>query len=457
MAGRNLLLLAFSLVFYSWGEPQLVVLMLATTAVNYLSGRVIEHSNIQVIKKISLFIGVFFSLAMLIYFKYTAFALDTLLSITGIEIAFATPRLPIGISFYTFQALTYTIDVYRQRTSAQKNPLNVLLYISFFPQLIAGPIVQYGDIAAMLKNRTVNFESFYSGFSRFIIGLSKKVLLANLFGLAITELPTAMGGPISVLGAWVIAVFFALQIYFDFSGYSDMAIGMGRMFGFHFMENFNYPYVSNSISDFWRRCHISLGAFFRDYLYIPLGGNRVGNFRLMLNLLIVWGLTGFWHGASWAFLLWGIYYAVLIIIERMLLASVIRKTPNIIRVLVTLLFVLVGWVIFFYGFTYPIAYTEGVTAGITHIITMFGFGAAPLTDAASIFILKDYLYVLALGILASLPWRTFVQKLTKQGVPTALFLKIGGAVKPLILTALFLLSLSFLVGQTYNPFIYFQF
>jgi alginate O-acetyltransferase complex protein AlgI len=345
---RNGVLLVFSLLFYAWGEPLWVLGMIFTTGVNFVCALVVERIEDAGRRKLLVFIAVAVSLAFLVYFKYAAFLVNSAAGILGVAYSLPARRLPIGISFYTFQAITYTVDVYRGRAKAQENPLLVLLYISFFPQLIAGPIVQYGDIAERLKKRESPPSEAYQGFIRFIVGLSKKVLLANLCGEALNLLPAAGGDqPLSLLGSWLSMLLFALQIYFDFSGYSDMGIGMGRMFGFRFLENFNYPYLSKSISEFWQRWHMSLGAFFRDYVYIPLGGNRVAKHRLALNLLVVWMLTGLWHGASWNFVVWGAYYGALIILERLVFGHLMEKVPVALRTAGTLILVLFGWALFY--------------------------------------------------------------------------------------------------------------
>ena len=443
---RNGVLLVFSIVFYAWGEPLWALGMIFTTGVNYACSLILERTVNSGRRKLLVFIACAVSLAFLVYFKYAAFIVNSLTGLFGREYTMAAGRLPIGISFYTFQAITYTVDVYRGRSQAKKNPLLALLYISFFPQLIAGPIVQYGDVAERLSARSASVRDVYKGMSRFVVGLSKKVLLANLCGEAITQLPAAGGGsPLSVLGSWLLMILFALQIYFDFSGYSDMAIGMGRMFGFSFPENFNYPYISKSITEFWRRWHMSLGAFFREYVYIPLGGNKASKLRVALNLMIVWALTGLWHGAGWNFLVWGAYYGALIIAERFILARVLERTPGILRVAVTLILVLFGWSLFYY---------DSLSAGIRHIGAMVGIGGGGVIDPASVYVFKNSAVLMLASVFCCLPWT----KMKTEGnhMPTVID-RAGSFLRPAFVSGLLVLSMLFLVGQSFNPFLYFRF
>ena len=439
---RNAVLLVFSLIFYAWGEPKWIFVMLLTVTVNYLCGLLIHRSKNTLHRTIAMILGVSLSLGFLVYFKYFGFFSDVVTGLLGIENTFLKPVLPIGISFYTFQVLTYTVDVYRGKVPVQKNYAKLLLYVSFFPQLIAGPIVNYTDIAPSLDSRQENMEDIFQGFIRFFIGFAKKVLLANTCGI-ITD--TLRGGDtLSVAGSWLMAVAYAFQIYFDFSGYSDMAIGMGRMFGFHFFENFNYPYISKSITEFWRRWHISLGTFFRDYVYIPLGGNRVSTLKNIRNIMIVWLLTGFWHGASWNFLAWGIYYGLLLLAEKFLLKNLKKKLPTVVNIAITLLLVLIGWVLFYY---------ESLGDALKHLQVMFGLGGAAWSDPAAVYYGKHYLVFLVAAALASLPWKEYLQKLPHQEV----LVSAGQWLKPLVVTVLFLLALCWIVTQSYNPFLYFRF
>ena len=383
---------------------------------------------------------------MLFYFKYAAFLVNSVTSLFGVSFCIPVLELPIGISFYTFQVLTYTVDVYRDKSPVQRDPFKLMLYVSCFPQLIAGPIVQYSDVAVMLDERESTLEGFTEGMKRFAVGLSKKVLLANVCGLIIEELPSAAGASgMSVLGAWYISVLYSLQLYFDFSGYSDMAIGMGRIFGFTYKENFNYPYISKSASEFWHRWHISLGSFFRDYVYIPLGGNRRGRARTALNLAIVWALTGLWHGASWNFVIWGLYYGVLIILEKLVLADFREKLPGAAQHIAALLLIVVGWTVFYY--------TDMGCLG-KHLGAMFGIGAAGLSDPVTMAVIRKYTVLPLIAAIASLPI------LPRLKAWLGKHEKLEGAadiVSLVCLTALMLLSMIFIVGQSYNPFIYFRF
>ena len=434
---KNAVLLAFSLLFYAWGEPKWIFVMLLTVSVNYFCGILIDKSKSQVTRTLAMIIGVSLSLAFLVYFKYFGFFCDTIMGLFGRENTFISPVLPIGISFYTFQVLTYTVDVYRKKVPVQTNYARLLLYVSFFPQLIAGPIVNYTDIAASLGERKVETEDIFEGFLRFFIGFSKKVLLANTCGVITDKL---VGGDLSVAGSWLLAISFAFQIYFDFSGYSDMAIGMGRIFGFKFFENFNYPYISKSATEFWRRWHISLGTFFRDYVYIPLGGNRGGTWKNIRNILIVWLLTGFWHGASWNFMVWGIYYGILLLAEKYLFRGLKAKLPAFVNVILTLFFVLIGWILFYY---------ENLGDGLSHLGIMFGLSDAPIIDPNAVYYFKHNLVFLIAAALASYPWKQLkiVQRCSAR----------TGWIRPIIITVIFLLAMAMIVTQSYNPFLYFRF
>ena len=440
---RNAVLLLFSLVFYAWGEPKWILCMLGATVINYICALVLEKASSPIRRKVVLALGVIASLAALFYFKYASFFMDTVAELFGVNWRLPDVQLPIGISFYTFQILTYTVDVYRGKVPPQKNFARLLLYVSCFPQLIAGPIVQYADIAAQLDERTTSMSDFADGMGRFSIGLAKKVLLANGCGKAVETLLT--GTVLSVSGAWLGAVLYALQIYFDFSAYSDMAIGLGHVFGFSYRENFNYPYISASVGEFWRRWHISLGSFFRDYVYIPLGGNRTGNWATARNLLIVWTLTGLWHGASWNFVVWGLYYGVWLLIERFALKTVLEKIPKVLRILGTLLIVLVGWVLF---------YHVSLADGWRQITAMFGFGTAGWTDETVTAVLSEITILPLIAALCCLP---VLPKLKTWLETHSNWNRAAEIAAPIFETALLLLSIAFLVGQSYNPFIYFRF
>lgn len=443
---RNGVLLVASLIFYSWGEPIWVLAMIGSTAINYVAAMLIDRASSPGLRKTALVVGAAASLAVLFYFKYAAFLVNSVTSLFGVSFSIPVLELPIGISFYTFQVLTYTVDVYRDKSPVQRDPFKLMLYVSCFPQLIAGPIVQYSDVAVMLDERESTLEGFTEGMKRFAVGLSKKVLLANVCGLIIEELPSAAGASgMSVLGAWYISVLYSLQLYFDFSGYSDMAIGMGRIFGFTYKENFNYPYISKSASEFWRRWHISLGSFFRDYVYIPLGGNRRGRARTALNLAIVWALTGLWHGASWNFVIWGLYYGVLIILEKLVLADFREKLPGAAQHITALFLIVVGWTVFYY--------TDMGCLG-KHLGAMFGIGTAGLSDPVTMAVIRKYTVLPLIAAIASLPI------LPRLKAWLGKHEKLEGAadiVSLVCLTALMLLSMIFIVGQSYNPFIYFRF
>lgn len=437
---RNYLLLAVSLVFYAWGEPTHIFIMLVTTIYIWALGLLLKRSMEQGKKglsKLYLILSLVFSLGTLIYFKYTGFLVSNIpfLENTGLE----SIALPIGISFYTFQALSYIIDVYRGDVKAQKNWVNFSMYISLFPQLIAGPIVRYSDIENQLENRDTSFPRMFKGIRRFTLGLGKKVLLANQIGI-IWE---TLSGNGTVLGAWIAAIAFAFQIYFDFSAYSDMAIGLGNLFGFDFTENFRYPYQSDSITEFWRRWHMTLGTWFREYVYIPLGGNRHGLPRQILNLLIVWFLTGFWHGAAWQFILWGLFYFVFLSAEKLFLLKLLKKLPSFLRHGYALLIVLLGWVLFA---------CADVTAAGNMYKAMFGIGA-PLTDQTAIFTLVSSLLLLAICIIGCTRLPKTVAEWLESKVGATAFSVITYVVIGLVLVA----SVAFLVSDSYNPFLYFRF
>jgi len=440
---RNGVLVAFSLLFYAWGEPKRVLLMIASILLNYAAAIAIDRTSVIRKKRLFLVAGLSLTLGLLIYFKYFAFFFNFAAGIFGSEF-FVEPRsLPIGISFFTFQIITYTVDVYLGKTPVQKSLPRLMLYISFFPQLIAGPIVNYTYIAPQLEKRTTSLADSYAGFRRFLVGLGKKVLIANVCGELLAEL--TLTGEVSVLTAWLGALSYSLQIYFDFSGYSDMAIGLGRIFGFTFLENFNYPYISTSVSEFWRRWHISLGAFFREYVYIPLGGNRVNRSRQIFNLAVVWSLTGLWHGASWNFIVWGIYYGILLILEKQLFQSLLNKIPLLLRWAVTMVLVIFGWVIF---------YHESLAHGLGQIGAMLGIGASSLTDGASLYYLKHYLGSLLLGCAACIPWRDLGKKSVAKSTLPSLCSEWAAAAAA---TVLLVVSVAFMVSGSYNPFLYFRF
>ena len=441
---RNTLLFVVSLIFYAWGEPVYVILMIISTFADYSFALYADRWNRLGNRKKAqraVYATVAFNLGMLGFFKYTDFLIGTVNGVFDLQIPLLNLPLPIGISFYSFQTMSYTIDVYRGEAKPQHNPLDLGAYVALFPQLIAGPIVRYSTIAEQLQSRKESLDRFSDGFCRFIIGLGKKVLIANQVGYIFTQLstPVLAEGSLSVVGAWLGIAAYALQIYFDFSGYSDMAIGLGRMFGFEFLENFNYPYIAKSITDFWRRWHISLSSWFRDYVYIPLGGNRVGRFKQYRNIFVVWMLTGIWHEANWNFVLWGMYYAILLMTEKAFLGKLIKKLPSFFQHLYALFFVLIGWVIFA---------VEDLNVMTIWFKAMFG-GAA-LMDARALFYMKNYGICMLIGLTAAVPWWKSIQHKTENT-------QVGKALQTVLWIGLFVLSLAFLVSDTYNPFLYFRF
>ena len=449
---RNVILMAASLLFYAWGEPVWILAMLFSTLVNYLCALLIDRARSRILRGICLTLGVLASISFLFYFKYYAFFGNMYLTVTGAAERLTAPALPIGISFYTFQILTYTADVFRKKAPVQKNPARLLLYVSCFPQLIAGPIVQYADVADELRERQIRPRDFTEGMQRFVLGLGKKVLIANVCAAALADTVQAGSGtPLSLLGGWLGAGLYALQIYFDFSAYSDMAIGLGRVLGFHYKENFDYPYASSSITEFWRRWHISLGSFFRDYVYIPLGGNRKGTGRTILNMALVWALTGLWHGASWNFVLWGVFYGVLLILERFPLRRALSHIPGFLLWLPTQLLVVVGWVIFYY---------ESLPAVGEHLLSMIGWSLrdgglvrAALTDEAALGVLRQYGFFPLAAWALSLPALPGLCRWLRKS-----FLRpVMELLRGIFYVAVLALSVMFLIGQSYNPFIYFRF
>ena len=441
---RNVILLLASLVFYAWGEPVYLFLMLLSILFNYFSGLDIAR-NLQDKRaaKRSLVFNLIINLAVLGFFKYEGFVLDTLNGILPVHISYHALPLPIGISFYTFQILSYIIDVYRGNVKVQTNLPNFALYVTMFPQLIAGPIVQYADVDEQLASREVSRTKFGEGSMYFIRGLAKKVLLANTSGMIFTEVSGLAKGNIAVMTAWLGAFAYMFQIYFDFSGYSDMAIGLGKMFGFEFNMNFNYPYVSKSITEFWRRWHISLSSWFRDYVYIPLGGNRVSKIKHIRNLLIVWFLTGLWHGAAWNFVAWGLYYGVILIIEKYLLSPVLDRLPDVVRHIYSIVLVVIGWVLF---------YSSSFGQAADYIRVMFGAGAHGFADRESMYLLTSNLILWLILIFGSTPLVHFRYEhmlRTKKWNTTI--------INSVVYVALFIVCIAYLVTETYNPFLYFRF
>lgn len=441
---RNVILLLASLVFYAWGEPVYLFLMLLSILFNYFSGLDIAR-NLQDKRaaKRSLVFNLIINLAVLGFFKYEGFVLDTLNGILLVHISYHALPLPIGISFYTFQILSYIIDVYRGNVKVQTNLPNFALYVTMFPQLIAGPIVQYADVDEQLASREISRTKFGEGSMYFIRGLAKKVLLANTSGMIFTEVSGLAKDNIAVMTAWLGAFAYMFQIYFDFSGYSDMAIGLGKMFGFEFNMNFNYPYVSKSITEFWRRWHISLSSWFRDYVYIPLGGNRVSKIKHIRNLLIVWFLTGLWHGAAWNFVAWGLYYGVILIIEKYLLSPVLDRLPDVVRHIYSIVLVVIGWVLFF---------SSSFGQAADYIRVMFGAGAHGFADRESMYLLTSNLILWLILIFGSTPLVHFRYEhmLRSKKWNTTI-------INSVVYAALFIVCIAYLVTETYNPFLYFRF
>ena len=440
--GRNLFLLIASLVFYAWGEPKYVFLMIFSIIANYVFGLLMEKYRQSSRRlKLMLVLSVVIDVGLLCVFKYTDFIISNINAAFGANFDLLKLALPIGISFYTFQAMSYTIDVYRGDVKVQRNIIDFGMYITMFPQLIAGPIVRYADVEGQLRDRRVTAQDFSEGAMRFVVGLGKKVLLANQIGALWSEI-YALGGSSSALMAWLGAIAFTFQIYFDFSGYSDMAIGLGRMFGFKFPENFRYPYQSVSITDFWRRWHITLSTWFREYLYIPLGGNRRGFARQALNLLIVWTLTGFWHGAGWNFVLWGLYYFAVLFVEKLFLLKALDRAPKILRHIYSLLLIVLGWVIFA---------CDDIAVLLPFIGSMFGANGA--LGGLDIYWLTTKAVLLVICCIASteLPKKLMISLSGRLGEKQAFVLK---SVLALLLLGL---SMVFLIGDSYNPFLYFRF
>lgn len=437
---KNIFCFLASLFFYAWGEPVYVFLMIFSIYINYILGLrlgVVEEEKRKTLVKIA----IIFNMGLLVIFKYTGFILSNLWTLLGLDLAVPRIKLPLGISFFTFQALSYVIDVYRRDAQVQESFMKLGLYISAFPQLVAGPIVRYNTVMDQIENRTISLDKIAYGIIRFVIGLGKKVLLANSFALIADTIFVAGKTPDSVLSAWIGIIAYSLQIYYDFSGYSDMAIGLGSMLAFKFEENFNYPYISKSITEFWRRWHISLGTWFRDYLYIPLGGSRSGPIKTTRNLFIVWLATGLWHGAQWTFLAWGLYYFLLLILEKNILKKL--TIPNIVKHTTTIILVMIGWVIF---------RSNSLSQAKDYILTMFALKSGRL-HINNYIILHDNYYVFLAGILGASPLLANTSKKIASKLDDRVFLVISSVFLCLIL---FLCTMN-LINSTYNPFIYFRF
>ena len=436
--GKNAVLLLFSLVFYGWGEPKYLAVMLVCTALGYGFGLALGRAGRPGVRKALLAASVLSSLSFLVYFKYADFFLSNFNALTGASLPLLQLTLPVGISFYTFQILSYTVDVYRGEAQVQKNPIDLACYVTMFPQLIAGPIVRYTDVAEQLKQR--GRGDFQKGASRFLVGLGKKILFANLLGEVCAAWRGTQDG--SVLFSWLYAVSYTLHIYFDFSGYSDMAIGLGTLLGFRFPENFNYPYIAASVTEFWRRWHMTLSRWFRDYVYIPLGGNRKGMGKQLRNILVVWLLTGFWHGAAWNFLCWGLYFAALLILEKLVLLRFLEK-HRIFGHVYLLLAVVFGFVLF----------DASTLSGAWDCIRgMLGLGGLPIASAEEVYLLKSNALLLILAALGATPLPKRIAKALEARCPKA-----AALLHPVALCALLLICTAYLVDGSYNPFLYFRF
>ena len=440
---RNFILLVASLIFYAWGEPVYILIMLFSTVFDYVNGLLIDKfqkENKNRYAKIVLIVSVVGNLSILGFFKYSNFLITNLNSLFHFDLSLLSIALPIGISFYTFQTMSYTIDVYKKNVEAQKNLISFATYVTLFPQLIAGPIVKYRDVRESLENRKENISDFSEGVKRFILGLFKKVMLANNIGFLWESINAMPNQEMSAILSWIGAICFTLQIYYDFSGYSDMAIGLGKMFGFHFLENFNFPYLSKSITEFWRRWHISLGSWFKEYVYIPLGGNRKGMKRTIINLLIVWFLTGLWHGASWNFVVWGLYFGVLLILEKLFLAKFLAKIPKLFQHIYTMFFVIISWVIFA---------SPTLSDGLEYLKVMFDFGGMFINQEVLYLLSSHFVLFVACILGCTTIFKNIREKLKKK--------KWFYLVDSILFLGMFILSLTFLVGATYNPFLYFRF
>ena len=439
---KNYVLLAFSIIFYLFGGPKYLLLLITVVFIDYIGAILIEKTNKR---KLFFIITITLNILILIYFKYTGFFLNNINSIFNTNIYVPKIILPIGISFYTFQAMSYVIDVYRKKVKLQKNFFTLLLYVSLFPQLVAGPIVRYETIEKELKNRKTTFDDFTYGVERLILGLFKKIIIANQMGkLADTIFVSSnLTSPIAFLGG----LSYMFQIYFDFSAYSDMAIGMGRIFGFKFLENFNYPYISKSITEFWRRWHISLSTWFKDYVYIPLGGNRKGIKRQIINMLIVWTLTGFWHGAEWNFIIWGLYYFIFLVLEKFILKNILEKLPSILSHLYTLTVVYIGWIIF---------RSDNLNALVTYIKSLFSFKITALSlNELSVYIESYWVYFVLAFIFQTPIYLKIIEKISK--IKNKKLKKFLNIIHYFSLIVIFIITIMFLAYSSYNPFIYFRF
>ncbi len=442
---KNFIILVAGLIFYAWGEPVYIWVMIVSSLVDYMAGLFInKYDDNPKIRKLALIISMMVDLGFLVVFKYSGFFVNNINSLLNLNIPVPDLPLPIGISFYTFQSMSYTIDLYWRKIKVQKNFLDYLAYVSLFPQLVAGPIVRYEDVQNEISERKVNIGLVGEGVNLFIKGLAKKVLLANNIGSLWTEIKTLDFTQISALTAWMGILSFTFQIYYDFSGYSDMAIGLGKMLGFHFPKNFDHPYISKSVSEFWRRWHITMGSWFREYVYIPLGGNRCSKAKMLRNTFIVWAVTGFWHGADWNFILWGLFYGVILTIEKLYFHKILEKLPSIVRILYTFVLVVIGWVLFD---------TESLTSAWQLLRAMFGFNYN-FADSYSLYQLSSYLVMFILCAIFSTNIR---EKVTSILTSKNSLSKIYYYSLPVLQLVTMVVCTAYLVDATYNPFLYFRF
>lgn len=435
---RNIPLLIFSLLFYFLGEPKYIIVLVLSCIINYYLSKLMTYKKTKKYKKLFLVIALIYDIGQLLYFKYTDFFISNINNIFNLNISLLHIVMPIGISFFTFQIIAYIIDVYNNKHKPSNKLTDFIMYVSLFPQLIAGPIVRYADVEKEITKREISFTKFSQGINRFVIGLSKKVLLANVLG----EFATALVEE-TILASWLKPILFTLQIYFDFSGYSDMAIGLGLMLGFHFLENFNYPLIAKSITDFWRRWHMSLSTWFRDYVYIPLGGNRVSKIKWIRNIFIVWFLTGFWHGASWNFIIWGLYFGILLVIEQLFLGKYLEKT-KILKYIYTSIIVIISFLIFS---------VDSVPEIITNLKNMFFLSNIPFTSLETTYYFRSYLILLIISIIGATPLlKNIIIKLKETRLKVLIDI-----LEPIYIIVLLILCTSFLIDASFNPFLYFRF
>lgn len=440
---KNIILLIFSIIFYTLGEPRYILLIIISMIINYILSILMYNNKKNKDKKnLLLFTTILLNISVMIFFKYYSFIIDNVNIIFNSNLKVIEIPLPLGISFYTFQLISYIVDVYKGKVTPQKNLVKFSLYLLMFPQLVAGPIVKYSDIEKQMDYRKININKFGQGVERFIIGLAKKVIIANNLGLIWNDIKLVNIESLSLFSAWIGIIAFTLQIYFDFSGYSDMAIGLGKMFGFDFLENFNYPYISKSITEFWRRWHISLGSWFKEYLYIPLGGNKRGKLIQLRNIIIVWITTGLWHGASWNFIIWGLYFGFILYFEKIFLKKILEKLPKVICNLYTMIIVIIGWVFFD---------SNNLRSAVDYIKVMFGFGNVNYDNLGKYLFSTNILLILISIIISTNILKKLVEQIKRSFKVNDLILTVS------IKTMIFIISIAYLVSETYNPFLYFRF